>query len=90
MWWKNRRRLIFIGILLAVYICTYVGLSRRGYAEAREWHMVGFYYFTPEDSAFWAFKNYSCVCLFYPLNAVDRWLGYGEAPAKPPLTGLSR
>jgi hypothetical protein len=87
---KRRRVLIIGGFLLVLYVGPYVGLSRRGYAEARQNHMVGFYYFIPEDSDFWRLRNYFCVLVFYPLNIVDRCLGTGEPPAKEPLSGLSR
>jgi hypothetical protein len=89
MWRRHRRLLIISGLLLVLYVGMYMGLSRRGYAEACQYHMVGFYYFTPEDSDSWRFRNYLCVFLFYPLNVVDERLGYGIGPAKEPLWGIS-
>lgn len=81
--------LVITVTLVVVYIGAYYGLSRRGYAEADRVHSSGFYYFTPEDTEAWNIKNYACVVLFWPLNKVDRWLGYGRCYAKPPMFGLS-
>jgi hypothetical protein len=86
-----RRLLVALGgVLLAVYLGSYAVLSRRGCAEADRYRLKGFYYFTPEDSDGWRVRNYACVYLFGPLNAVDRWLGPGRHPASEPLWGLSR
>jgi hypothetical protein len=73
-----------------LYVGSYVVLSRRGYAEADRYNMKGFYYFFPENSAAWRWKNYGCMHLFRPLNALDRWLGLGRHPASEPLWGLSK
>jgi hypothetical protein len=75
-------------LLLGVYVGSYLVLSRQGYAQAEEYNLAGFYYFAPEDSASWRWRNYSCVFLFWPLNLVDRWLGTGRYPASEPLWGL--
>jgi hypothetical protein len=74
---KRRWPLWVFGALLLLYVGSYAALSRRGYAEADQYNMKGFYYFTPEDSDAWRWKNYGCVILFRPINAVDRWLGLG-------------
>jgi hypothetical protein len=89
---KSWNRLIPVlgTLLLVLYVGTYLVLSRRGYAEADRYHMKGFYYFFPENSDAWRWKNYGCVHLFGPLNAVDRWLGFGRSPACEPLWGLSK
>ncbi|MCI0739393.1 MAG: hypothetical protein L0Y72_10140 [Gemmataceae bacterium] len=42
------------------------------------------------DADAWRLKNYGCVFLFRPINAVDRWLGFGRHPASEPLWGLSK
>ena len=86
--WKQM--LAVVGVLLLLYVGSYGALSRRGYAEADEYNMKGFYYFAPEDSESWRWKNYGCVYLFWPINAVDRWLGWGRHPGSEPLWGLSR
>jgi hypothetical protein len=77
-------------VLLLLYLGSYVALSRRGYAEADRYNITGFYYFFPEDSDAWRWKNYGCVYLFGPLNVVDRWAGLGRHPASEPVWGLSR
>ena len=43
-----------------------------------------------DDSERWRICNYGCMYLYMPLNAVDRWLGFGRGPASEPLVGLSR
>jgi hypothetical protein len=86
---RKRLLLVVAGLLFGVYVGLYVGLSRQGYTEAEQYNLVGFYYFTPEESASWRIRNYTCVFLFWPLNVVDRWLGFGKYPASEPLWGLS-
>ena len=86
----KRPFLVFGALLLLLYVGSYVALSRRGYAEADQYNMKGFYYFSPEDSEAWRWKNYGCVQLFWSINAVDRWLGFGRHPASEPLWGLSK
>ncbi len=87
--WK-RLLLVFGALLQLLYVGSYVALSRQGYAEADRYNMKGFYYFFPEDADTWRLKNYGCVFLFRPINAVDRWLGFGRHPASEPLWGLSK
>jgi hypothetical protein len=85
------RLLVWFGVFLFfLYVGAYVTLSRQGYAEADHFNIKGFYYFSPEDTEAWRWKNYGCVYVFCPLNVVDRSLGYGHAPASEPLWGLSR
>jgi hypothetical protein len=78
------------GSLFLLYVGSYAALSQRGYAGADQYNMKGFYYFSPEDSDAWRRKNYGCVTLFRPINAVDRWLGFGRHPGCEPLWGLSK
>jgi hypothetical protein len=88
---RQRRRLVLVvALLLAAYLGSYLWMSRRGYAEADQYGIVGFYYFFPEDSDAWWYKNYGCVFLFWPLNVIDRSLGFGRYPASEPLWGFSR
>lgn len=88
---RKYKRFLFVAAgLFGVYVTTYHSLSRRGYAGADRHNMIGFYFFFPEDSDAWRFKNYGCVILFWPLNALDRALGSGRPPASEPLWGLSR
>jgi hypothetical protein len=87
--WKGPL-LAFAGVLLLSYLGSYIVLSRRGYAEADQYKMKGFYYFFPEESQAWRLKNYGCEYLFRPLNVADRWLGLGRSPASEPLWGLSK
>lgn len=87
---KRRLVLVFGVLLLLLYIGSYVVLSRRGYADAEQYNMKGFYYFFPADSDAWRSINYGCVCLFWPINVVDRWIGTGRYPASEPLWRLGR
>jgi hypothetical protein len=87
---QHRRLKIVCAVLLAAYLGSYLWLSRRGYAEADQYGMVGFYYFFPEESDSWRYKNYGCAFLFWPLNAIDRSLGLGRHPGCEPLWGLSK
>jgi hypothetical protein len=87
---KRKKLVAGLALLLAIYVGSYLWLSRTAYAEADRYHMKGFYYFTPEPANSWRFKNYGCMFLFWPLNCVDRLLGCGRPPANEPLWGLSK
>src|SRR5262245_7312845 len=57
---RHKKLLVIATLLLGVYVASYLWLSRRGYAEADQYNITGFYYFFPEDSDAWRFKNYGC------------------------------
>ncbi len=85
------RLLVFLGgLALLLYLGSYIILSRRGYAEADQYKLKGFYYFTPVNSDSCRFWNTACVFIYTPLNEVDCKLGIGKPPAYEPLWGLSR
>ena len=88
----KRRREIVWGIIFAlvlVYVSSYVILSRRGFREADEFNMMGFYFFPPEPTDAWRIKNYSLVYLYYPLIFIDNILGTGRAVASEPFWGFA-
>ena len=90
--WKSLRLFvlpIIVLLLLATYVGSYLVLSRRGYAQADEYGMKGFYYYRPENTDAWRYKNYGCVILFWPLNTVDCAIGYGRHPGAEPLWGIA-
>lgn len=87
--WKRVASYVLV-FLFGLYLGSYVALSRRGYDDARRYNIKGFFYFPPEDSDDWQFRNYTCVWLFAPLNQVDQWLGLGRPPGCAPLFRLSR
>lgn len=87
---KRTRIILVIGLFLGMYISSYLLLSRRASREADEYGIRGFYYFLPEDSNTWRFKNRFCRLVFMPLNELDRMFGTGRYPASEPLWGLSR
>jgi hypothetical protein len=87
---KRKVTIAALLLLLVAYFASYGCLSRRGYAEAEQVDFPGFYYFTPQDSDTWRYTHYGCVYLFWPLNKVDRALGYGRQPGSDPLWGLSK
>ena len=88
---KRTKWSLFGAILLVAvpYFFSYWHLSRRGYAEADNLELEGFYYFPLENTDEWRRKNFLCVRLFTPINLLDRMLGYGRPPASEPLWGLS-
>ena len=88
---KKRWQPLFFtsSLLAALYISSYVVLSRRAYAEADRCGFEGFYYFLPENTAAWRVKNQGGMVLFYPLNLIDQWVGLGRPPACEPMWGLS-
>jgi hypothetical protein len=87
-----RKRVVWACLisLAILYVGSYLVLSRRGYEEARQYNMKGFYYFTPEDTNQWLRLNYSLVYFYYPLNVIDVWLGTGLPPGCAPLFRLSK
>lgn len=89
---RNRKRhYVFLTLTIAVYLASYVVLSRRGYAEADRYHSEGFFYSPLERSGAWQFKHYGCVILFWPLNQLDQLIGTGRPPQlSVPLMDLSR
>ena len=82
--------LVVVGLLFTTYIGSYLYLSRRGFAEADRYEMAGFYYFFPEDSDAGRRKEFACRVVFWPLNIVDRSLGFGRHLGAEPLWGLSK
>lgn len=88
----KKKRLIVVcgGILLLIYIGSYLALSRRGYAEADLCSFKGFYYLTPEDTDRWRTANYGLAILYWPVNRLDRLFGTGRSPAAEPMWRLDR
>ncbi len=87
----RKRRLILVIVLFGLlYVGTYLGLSRRGYAEAKRYGMKRFCYLPTKDSHWGEIGNVWCMVAFKPLNAVDCWLGYGITAGYPPLWSLSK
>lgn len=86
---RNHLVAVIVGVVFLLYVTSYVALSRRGYAEMDRWNASGFYYFSPEDTDAWRFRNTACIHVFWPLNAIDRAIGVGRAPAHEPLWSLS-
>ncbi|HQR06075.1 MAG TPA: hypothetical protein PLN21_04590 [Gemmatales bacterium] len=76
------------GLLLGLSVGVYLGLSRRGYVEADQFNMKGFYYFLPEESDAWRSREGICEILFAPLNGIDRLIGCGRDHAFEPLWHL--
>jgi hypothetical protein len=76
--------------LLGLHVGTYLGLSRRGYDEARRYNLQGFYYFTPEPTDAWRSSHHWCWVAFWPLNEIDKLIGTGRPVGFEPLWGLSQ
>lgn len=87
---RDKRRWLRAMVLAIVYIGSYIALSRRGFAQADEWGVKGFYFFLPADTVTWRVCNYGCVVAYYPLILVDNWLGTGRPVAHEPLWHLSK
>lgn len=75
--------------MLVVYLAAYVSLSRRGQGESIRDNSGGFYYFTPENSDAWRFRERICTILFWPLNQLDLWLNPEMSHSSEPLMDLS-
>ena len=87
---RTKDWLIGVGVmLLLIYVTVYTVVSRQGYAEAARVNSEGFYYFSPEDSGRWRTLNGTCLLVFWPINMLDAYLGWGRCPATEPLFDLS-
>jgi hypothetical protein len=89
---SKRKRIAWLLVagFLLLYVASYLVLSRRGFADAEQSNMCGFYFFPPEDTDAWRLRNFACVYVYYPLIEVDQLMGTGRAPGKAPLFRLSR
>jgi hypothetical protein len=76
----KRRTWLGLGVLLALYLGSYLCLSRSGFREADRYEMEGFYFCSP-DKPHAETVHFSCVTVYSPLIAIDRLLGTGRAPA---------
>jgi hypothetical protein len=85
---SSRAQRLLVGLLFLAVFGSYVGgywfLSRRGYQEADQFGLKGFYYITYEDTDSWRRTNQFCTILFWPLNRVDRLLGTGSGIGNEP------
>ena len=90
---KRSRRLVVLALLatvLALYISSYIVLSRRGFAYAElNYEVPGFYFLPPENTDEWRFWNYTLVRLYYPLIYIDNLMGTGRPVGSEPLWDLS-
>jgi hypothetical protein len=90
---RRRRVLRIVSLvlvcLLAVYVGSYVVLSRRGMAMSEAAGFAGFYFFPPEDTDAWRRMNYGCVYVYYPLIMIDNWIGTGKGIGCEPMWRLS-
>ena len=85
---RAQRSAVVVLLAVAVYIGAYIALSRIGYAAADRSGVEGFYYCMPYGSPACRYAHLGCRVLFWPLNTVDCYLGFGRAPASLPLEGL--
>jgi hypothetical protein len=86
-----RKKWLLILITMVVwglYIGSYLTLSRRGMAEAREYRAPGFWFFFPENTDRWRFWNFGLYRFYYPLIYLDIKFGAGMHFASEPLWGL--
>ena len=85
-----RRVAVIVVILLLAYVASYAVLSRRGMAQSKAVGCEGLYFFPPEDTDSWRAWNYGCVIFYYPLIAIETWLGTLDGVGCEPLWKLSR
>lgn len=76
-------------VVLLVYLTAYVALSRHGRGESIHRNSDGFYYFAPENSDAWRFRERFCTILFWPLNQLDFWLNPKMGHNPEPMLDLS-
>jgi hypothetical protein len=90
---RHRRMLLIVAGALAMYIGSYLVLSRRGMAEMKSYGMIAFFY-VPADKVFaseeWELAHYVLMRVYEPLNYLDRALGTGKSPCDGFTRGLSR
>jgi hypothetical protein len=82
---RDRLKLVVGALLvLSAYVGSYWVLSRRGMAEAKAYGAPGFHYISYSASHSWEFRNGILVCIYFPLNKIDVWMGtgmpYGSSP----------
>ena len=85
---RRVQRSVVVLFAVAGSIGAYIALSRLGCAAADRSGVEGFYYCMPYGSPVCRYAQSGCRVLFWPLNAVDCYLGSGRAPASLPLEGL--
>jgi hypothetical protein len=89
----RKTKIIGIGclcVVLAVYVGSYLVLSRIAYAKAAkepgfDEKISGFWYIEPTGPSTENWYRWHCLCkrVYAPLNAFDCWIGTGI----PPWTG---
>ncbi len=78
-------------LVLLAYVGSYADLSRRGLAWSKSVGADGvLYFFPPEDTDSWRAWNYGCVTFYYPLIAMEMWLGTVKGIGCVPLWRLSQ
>lgn len=79
---------VLVLVTIAIYLGAYIALSRTGYADADRLGVEGFYYCTADVPPTCDRVHAICSVVFWPVNAVDRLLGFGRVPAARPLRNL--
>ena len=88
--WRQYVVLLLLGALFGLYAGTYYSWSRASRAEAKQFHMYGFYYYFPENSDSWRQREQLVRTFCAPVNLIDRQFRSEYYPASEPLWGLSR
>jgi hypothetical protein len=82
---QNSKRACYLLLAtLAIYVGSYLTLSRVGFRNADQVGAKGFYYVTPVGQLTRSVNTALCV-LYYPLSGIDTWLGTGRAVASDPI-----
>jgi hypothetical protein len=90
---RHRRMLLIVAGALAMYVGSYLALSRRGMAEARAYGYPYHFYVPLEkvtQSEDWQHIHYLLVRIYSPLEEIDRQLGTGKSACRGWTVGLSR
>lgn len=74
------RRYVWLAFLVLIpYVGSYYFLSRLGFRDSDEHHMIGFYFVTPLTPER-ACLNTACVVFYSPLILIDNVMGTGRYP----------
>lgn len=88
---RSTRNNCFIcgAILVALYVGSYITISRQAFRYSDRFNIEGFYFIPPSNSSSYGL-NRKLVMFYYPLIVLDIAIGTGRVPACEPMHHLSR
>jgi outer membrane protein assembly factor BamB len=84
---RRRRLLLAVGFVVALYLVSYVLMSRVGFRYANMSESAGFYFVPPATPRGYAVHAFF-VAAYSPLIALDNFVGTGRPPGEEPLWEL--